>query len=531
MPDSNMRPASQILAGAPNPYDLVPYESYPFAKSHIRHLHAMGRLFGLSPAGADGCRVLELGGASGGNLIPMAIDHPGSRFTGIDLSARQIEAGRRQVADLGLKNIELRTASIMDVDGSYGAFDYIIAHGVFSWVPAAVQDMVLTICRDRLAPDGIAVVDYNTLPGWAPWQGLRETILQHGRRIEDPMERLRHARQLLNAMRESAGQDQTPHGQTLCREIDRMLELSDWFLLHDHLEEDNTPIYFHQFVERARASGLAYLGEADLSAMHVRGLAAQSDSLGMAEDIIRQQQYLDLVQNRRFRLSLLGRPGARPDHAIAAERLWDFRWRAALRPQAKPEDLATAISGPLAFLDAAGNQRLRTSDRLSGAAFATLCRHDLPVLPADIVQEAMSRFAIADEAGLKAALLAPARDLAMTNAIELHTLAGNWVPEISERPLASRLARYQARHSTWLTSQRHEPVGADPAVREVIRHVDGRHSRMAILEEMRKLAERGKLNLQHEGRQVMDRVALARLLPALVDEVLTFLARNSLLIG
>ncbi len=531
MPDSNMTPASPILARAPNPYDLVPYESYPFSRSHIRHLHAMGRLFGLSPADVDGCRVLELGGASGGNLIPMAIDHPGSRFTGIDLSARQIEAGRRQIADLGLTNIELRAASIMEVDEGYGAFDYIVVHGVFSWVPAAVQDKVLAICRDRLAPDGIAVIDYNTLPGWGPWQALRETILQHGRRIADPLERLRYARRLLNAMRESVAQDQTPHGQTLCREIDRMLELSDWFLLHDHLEEDNTPIYFHQFVERATASGLAYLGEADLSAMHVRGLAAQADYLSMASDIVRQQQYLDLVQNRRFRLSLLGRAGARPNHSIAPERLWEFRWRAAIRPQARAEDIASAISGRLPFLDAGGKQRLRTSDRLSGAVYATLCGHDLPVPPAQVVRDAMDRFGIADEAGLKAALLAPARDLAMTNVIELHTRPGRWVVGISERPLASRLARYQARHSTWLTSQRHEPVGADPAVREVIRHVDGRHSRAAIIAEMRKLAERGKLNLQHEGRQVMDRGALARLLPDLVDEVLAFLARNALLVG
>src|SRR5215469_18182080 len=140
MRESNFPSSPGTLREAPNPYDLVPYESYPFPKSHIRHLHTIARLFALSPPALEGCRVLELGGASGGNLIPMAIDHPGSRFLGIDLSARQIETGQRQIADLGLKNIELRTGSITDVDGSFGAFDYIIAHGVFSWVPPAVQE-------------------------------------------------------------------------------------------------------------------------------------------------------------------------------------------------------------------------------------------------------------------------------------------------------------------------------------------------------------------------------------------------------
>ena len=83
------------------------------------------------------CRVLELGCASGGNLIPMAMDFPDSEFLGIDLSARQIEAGKVHLANLKPRNIELRAASIMDVDAGYGQFDYIICHGVFSWVPPA----------------------------------------------------------------------------------------------------------------------------------------------------------------------------------------------------------------------------------------------------------------------------------------------------------------------------------------------------------------------------------------------------------
>ncbi|MFI5019731.1 MAG: hypothetical protein ACHQHK_17450, partial [Dongiales bacterium] len=78
MRENSFRTSSETVAKAPNPYDLVPYESYPFPRSHIRHLQTIGRLFALTPAALDGCRVLELGGASGGNLIPMAVDHPGS---------------------------------------------------------------------------------------------------------------------------------------------------------------------------------------------------------------------------------------------------------------------------------------------------------------------------------------------------------------------------------------------------------------------------------------------------------------------
>ena len=97
--------------------------------------------------------------------------------------------------------------------------------------------------------------------------------------------------------------------------------------------------------------------------------------------------------------------------------------------------------------------------------------------------------------------------------------------------MASRLARYQARQSNWLTNQRHDPVGVDPVAREVIRLVDGRHSRTAIIESLKTLAERGKLNLQQDGRPVADRAQLARLIPALVDQVLQFMATNALLVA
>src|SRR5262245_13686613 len=151
----------------PDPYDLVPYESYPFSKTHIRHLHTIASLFALKPADVGRCRVLELGGASGGNLLPMAIDFPESEFIGIDLSLRQIDAGRRMVADLDVRNLDLRAMSIMDVDASFGQFDYIIAHGVLSWVAADVQDKILAICRENLRPGGVALASYNTLPGWS----------------------------------------------------------------------------------------------------------------------------------------------------------------------------------------------------------------------------------------------------------------------------------------------------------------------------------------------------------------------------
>ena len=66
------------------------------------------RLHRLVPAPVGECRVLEIGCAAGGNLIPMAAALPRSRFLGIDFSAVQVRVGTADVAALGLANVELK---------------------------------------------------------------------------------------------------------------------------------------------------------------------------------------------------------------------------------------------------------------------------------------------------------------------------------------------------------------------------------------------------------------------------------------
>jgi SAM-dependent methyltransferase len=154
------------LSGATDSYDEVPYDSYPFAQSHPFRLATQARLFGMTPTHPRRARVLELGCASGGNLLPLAEVFPEATIVGLDASARQIEQGHEAIRVLGYKNIELRHANILDIDESLGTFDYIIAHGVYSWVPDDVQRKLLDICSKNLAEQGVAYVSYNTFPGW-----------------------------------------------------------------------------------------------------------------------------------------------------------------------------------------------------------------------------------------------------------------------------------------------------------------------------------------------------------------------------
>src|SRR4051812_29874367 len=96
-------------------YEEVPYHAKPLYPTHPDCVATLGTLLGMTPAPVVGCRVLELGCATGGNLLPMAAALPGATFVGIDLSPGQIAVGR-QVADrLGLTNLKLEALSILDI--------------------------------------------------------------------------------------------------------------------------------------------------------------------------------------------------------------------------------------------------------------------------------------------------------------------------------------------------------------------------------------------------------------------------------
>ena len=263
-------PATEELTS----YDEVPYSSHPYAQTHPYRMAVMGALFGMNPAPADRCRVLELGCAGGGNLVPMAAVLPESRFIGIDLSSVQIADGQRMVDALGLKNIELKHLSITDVNDSMGEFDYIVCHGVYSWVPEPVRQKILDICAHQLAPQGIAYVSYNTYPGWHMRGTVRDMMLYHSRKWEKPQEKVGHARALLDFLVKSVPESSGAYASLLAKEMELMKAQADYYILHEHLEAVNVPMYFHEFAAQAKASGLQFLAEAEFGAMSMQGLSS-----------------------------------------------------------------------------------------------------------------------------------------------------------------------------------------------------------------------------------------------------------------
>jgi SAM-dependent methyltransferase len=326
-------------------YDEVPYADRVQPATHPDRLAVVATLYGMNPAPPDRCRVLELGCAGGANLIALAETLPGSRFVGIDLSPRQIAAGRQKVEALGLTNVELRAMSLVDIGEAFGRFDYILCHGVYSWVSAEVRDRILAVCSANLMPQGVAYVSYNCYPGWHARGAAREMMCYRACRFEDPRDRVREAREFLRFLASSVREPQAGLSRSLAEEADLLDRLPDDYLYHEHLDEVNHPVYFHQFVDHAAAHGLQYLWESyvgelggDLPPEVIRAVRE------LASGLVEQQQYIDFLTGRRFRSSLLCHEGITLDRSMRPERMTRFQVVGIGRPCSASPDIGSTAS-------------------------------------------------------------------------------------------------------------------------------------------------------------------------------------------
>jgi SAM-dependent methyltransferase len=242
-------------------YDDVLYQGHPYEETQFVRLATLGSLYGMKPVPLPRTRVLELGCGNAINLISMACQYPECRFTGIDSSRRAIEAGLAAVAALGLRNVELSQCDIMDIAAALGGFDYIIAHGVYSWVPPAVRDKMMMIFADHLAPHGIAYVSYNAHPGSHLRDLVRDMIMFHVRGFSEPAKQIAQARAVLKMISESTSPTSV-HGAVMRDQFARVERMPDMLLFHDDLDATGTAFLLHQVVDHAQAHGLQYLCDA-----------------------------------------------------------------------------------------------------------------------------------------------------------------------------------------------------------------------------------------------------------------------------
>lgn len=532
--------ASPTSSAAPGPsansYDEVPYHSKAFPQTHPTRLATMAKLFGLKPAAVERCRVLELGCASGGNLLDLAWQFPEAQFVGVDLSGRQIEDGRKLVDALGLKNLDLRAADILAVDASWGEFDYILCHGVYSWAPAAVREKILAVCRAHLTPHGVAYVSYNTNPGWRMRGTIRDVMKFHSAGFETPKKKVEQARALLEFLAENATDAGFPYARYLAQELEVLSACSDEYIYHEHLEEVNEPVYFHEFAERLDAHDLLFLGEADFVMMATNHFPehAQKWLLREGTNLIKMEQWMDFLRNRMFRQSLVCRASVQLDRTIVPEKVYDLFVSSEIRP-ASAEPNVREPNATEAFV-VAERMQVESGSPLMKAAFMHLSEtKPLPIYFDDLVRAARNRLLFspnpsanewrANRAEVGSGLLLAYR----SKMVEFHSCALPIAIVPGDRPQVSPVVRLQASRGAIVANLRHEVIALNAFDRALVQLLDGARDRAALIAELSKLVADRKLKVQLDGDQVEPGPILDNALGSALDHALPQLARRALL--
>jgi len=442
-------------------YDQIAYPCSPQAQTHPDLLATLAALHGLNPAPTDRCQVLEVGCNDGSNLIPMAANAPGSHFTGIDLAQTAITAAQVWSERLGLTNTEFIQADILEWNPSGRRFDYILIHGVYSWVPPHVREAILSLCRTSLAPNGIAYISYNALPGCHLRRYAWDVLRFHTRNIEDPWQKAAAAREIAAKMCAWLTDEHQP---AIRKEFEAVLKAHDSVLLHDDLAEWHTPFHLSEFVGDAERHGLQYLCDAQYSRDAVHDLGLEG------EDWLAARQYADFVNVRKFRSSLLCHAGSAIDHTIRTERLLGVFAASPAEPQPEQGD------GTQTF-KLGDEKSLSTNHPVAKGILTELSRMWPAWRP---VSELPLGSLTPDAAAALVLRLYEAR------ALEMRIRPPRLVSTVTERPVASPLARLQvASGQTAVTNQRHVCVIlTDELSRQFLLLLDGSRDRAALLRDL-----------------------------------------------
>ena len=517
------------------PYDEIAYPTFPFSYTHPDRLATVATHFGMKPAPVERCRVLELGCSTGANLLSMAVVLPESEFVGVDLAGRPIALGKARVEALGLKNLALRQIDLLEMAPDYGKFDYIIVHGLYAWVPPEVRDQILAICKGSLQPQGIAYVSYNTLPGCYSRVMIREMMLFHNRDFHDPQQQMQQASTLLKLLANSRTEPQI-YTKVLQEEFERASKRSREALYHDELAEVFQPVYFYQFMEHAQRHELQFLGEADFFEMHTGGLTPQAKEVldKISDDIILREQYLDFMRGRAFRKTLLCHKDVQLDRPAKSVSVRSYYVSSLARPNSPAPDFSPGAEET--FRSGRGAELVTANPLARTLLWYLIESQPQRIACGKLLTEVESRarqglgFVLKPDQDVASDLVDFIWQMYSAGLLDLHVCVPPFAAKVSERPVASPLARLEARDSDVISTLHHRSLRLGDALqRGLIMLMDGTRDHDALRKDLLQLFESGTLTLLDDDKPVSDMQAVEKRIAAETENVLVGLARLAVL--
>jgi SAM-dependent methyltransferase len=466
-----------------DPYDDRPYTDNAYAETHPSRIAAVARLAGWEAARVQNARILELGCGRGGNLLPMAAGLPGASFVGVDRSGRQIAGARSVAASTGLQNATFVHAAFETVDLAGASFDYVICHGVLSWIPASERSVLFGRIERSLSPGGVAHLSFNVLPGWYERLAARDWLRFAASSLERPAT---DAVASLRWLRTQISPEHADYRRRLEAVERRLAETDPAYAAHEYLADEHHPLSIRTFLNETTAAGLSYLGDAIPSTTALELLSDDARKACLALDTAGREQLVDFVRCTAFRRALLVRtedakakswsaPAGLDRNALQSLRIASrFRTRGPIEAER-----------PIETFDD-GDTAVQVSDLSVRRALHELAKAAPEALR---FEDLTTRLSGTDGKSAPGALAAELFDVWLATA-SLDVLAAPTVfsTVAGERPVACPLARWQAGHGGAVTNRLHQAVlTPDAFVRWVLERLDGSRTRGDLTREARSL--------------------------------------------
>ena len=518
-------------------YDEVPYHGYPFEYNRPENLRNVTALFGMDIPKIETARVLELGCSDGGNLFRFAETYPKSYTLGVDLSKVEIENGQKVLDKLKLKNVDLKAMSITDLDESYGKFDYIICHGVFSWVPDFVKDSILEVSKKLLNKNGLAFISYNTLPGWNMINSVRELMMYHSENFSNVYDKIAQSRAALNFIQESLEGQETPHAQFMQASAKNMADKEDNYIRHEYLADENQAFYFNEFIEKAKEKDLEYVGDTDVQRMYIGNLPQKAmEKLGTINDIVRSEQYMDFIRNTQFRCTILTHKGTNISRNITDDTIQKFSYYCNMKTL--DEKVNIEDNSKVTFY--INNDKKRVVDTSAPAMKAvlyTLCKNaGIPLSIDEIIKESSKLVSKVPKETIKQNILANFGNLIFSGTIKYLLDKPLSVYKISNKPKISKLSMIQIQTPNhngayWITNSMNQVVHVQPHLIGIVQSIDGKNTIEQIKEKTFTDLKEETISANENNQKITDEAKLKIVADQLVDRTLEMLKNNSCFIA
>jgi SAM-dependent methyltransferase/methyltransferase-like protein len=519
-------------AEATTPYDEVLYPAAVFPQTHPNRLATVAYLRGVNPAPVNRCRLLELGCGVGANLTPLACDSPESEFIGIDLAQRPIALGKAFINELCLQNIQLHPMDIRDANRArFGTFDFIIAHGVYSWVAQPVRERILAICTEMLNPHGVAYISYNAYPGNHLRDLVRTMMRFHTKPIEDFREKVDQARSILKFVADSAPTTDE-YVAAVRAQFDRLSKYTDEGFFHDDLNEVNQPFYFYEFNSEAERHELQFVGEASTNELQPGKFTTQvmdrMAELQAAPEFVREQ-YKDFIRGTAFRQTLLCHRGLTLAPDILIDRIPTLYASCDATLQKTEGDPGSKTTR---FVRRGGSE-LETAHPLIVEALKVLSANwPCQVHFGRLLTEASSKVTGVDQPDNSWTLAEALSKAYRTGFLHLHVGPRQLTNAVSQYPAVSKLARLQLASGETATNQLHVAMKfPDRLSRRLVELLDGTRNEEALTHELVEFVRNGHAELIDNGAPVQDINAVETVLKRRVREGLVSLAQEAMLVS